>query len=122
MISGGNAVCMLSGNQWGLAMAGSGLRLPGVGVAAGNYVSGATALIVLGGRLQVGTAGSPDSNYSGQAGRHLYVGSGGLLVAQALLVSGQSWNRMGVAISGGVYVMPDLTITSGAMGGPAGNY
>jgi hypothetical protein len=119
MVSGFKAVCITSGNWVALAMAGSGLRLPAIGIVASNYSSGDTAVVYLQGPVNVPVA-LEDATWSGRCGSKLYVGSGGMLVPAALMVSGQAWQGMGVATSGGVVVMPSLTLLSGGYTTPAG--
>ena len=120
-ISGFKAVSLNSGNNIVLAMAGSGLRLPVVGIVASNYESGQTAVVILAGKARVPVA-NLDANWSGKAGQHLYVGSGGHIQAQSLMVSGQGWQRLGTAFSGGMIVDIDLTILSGGYTTPPGLY
>lgn len=119
-VSGFKAVCVTSGGVLALAMAGSGLRLPALGVVALNLVSGAVATLLRGGKITP-TSGL-DFRWSGKAGQLLYVGSGGEVVSQALLVSGQSWQRLGTAYSGGLYIGISPVVTSGGIAGPAGTF
>lgn len=106
------AICITSGNRLAQAMAGSGLRMPAIGIVTVSGASGDTLVYNSDGRYMHPGGGA---NWSGQAGKLLYVGSGGEIVAQGLLVSGQSWQRFGVAVSGGIIVQPSLTITSGGL-------
>lgn len=120
LISGFAAVCLTSGNVIALAQAGSGLCLPAIGVVKDNFVSGALATVFYAGQINApATAGAL---WSGQAGRPVYVGSGGAVQAGGLMVSGQGWQRMGIAVSGGVIVNVNAAITSGALTTPAGAF
>jgi hypothetical protein len=105
------AVCILSGNTLGLAQAGSNLRLPAIGiVTSGPYISGATNVTVwLAGRYLTGFS----SGWSGMQHNPLYVGSAGVVIASNLTGSGQSWQRIGVAVSGGIIVGPQNVVLSG---------
>lgn len=120
LISGLKAVCLLSNGALGLAMAGSGLRLPAIGVVASNYVSGASAQYFWGGN--VGANSGLAAGWSGMQGKHLYAGSGGQVVIQSGLLSGASWQRLGVATSGGLQLSIQLDISSGAETSPAGAF
>ena len=119
-VSGLKAVCIASGNFIALAMAGSGLRLPTVGVIMSNYASGALAQVITAGVLPV-TSGM-DQYYSGQDGRLVYAGSGGGVQAIGGMVSGQAWQRLGTGYSGSMLVEISTTLTSGANATPAGNF
>lgn len=103
----------------------SGLRLPAIGVMASGAASGQDVVVV--------TQGFVPSNFfiaSGYIGQMLYVGSGGFIVTQsgglgatfsgAGLVSGGSVQRIGVVVSGGMFVHVDMNITSGFNSTPAG--
>jgi hypothetical protein len=114
------AVAISSGSFLTNAEPGSGLRMPAVGIVIADYVSGAAAQVITFGAVRIG--GGADLWWSGQAGKPLYVGSGGNVQAQAKMVSGQSWQRIGVAFSGGLIVNPDVIITSGGLTGPAGTF
>ena len=118
-VSGFKAVSVNSGNNIVLAMAGSGLRLPVVGIVASNYASGQLAVLTLLGKAMCPVV-DLDASWSGKAGQHLYCGSGGHILAQSLLVSGQGWQKLGVAVSGGMIVNIDLTILSGGYTTPPG--
>ncbi len=111
-ISGGaQCVTLVSGNTLAVAMAGSGLRLPPLGVVTQNYLSGAPNVQVsLLGRLLTPYS----SGWSGSAGASLYVGSGGMITNAAAFASGQFLARIGVAVSGGLFVNPSMmTVNSG---------
>jgi hypothetical protein len=68
------------------------------------------------------TTSGMDKFWSGQQGKFLLVGSGGCVVAPGLMVSGQGFQRLGVAVSGGLIVRVDSQVTSGLVGTPAGNF
>jgi hypothetical protein len=126
LISGFQAVCVTSGNNSsGLcivnANAGSGLRLPAVGVVTGNFASGAANIQVIYGGVVTPSSGMLAANASGFAGRNLYAGSGGQIVTQSGLTSGMGWQRMGVVIGYGfsglaMEVRPEWQVTSGPLG------
>ena len=114
-ISGFKAVCVTTANTVGLANAASGLRLPAVGIVASNVLAGATVQVIIGGaNVLMATAGL-DATWSGFAGRMLYAGSGGMVVTQSGLLSGMAWQRLGVAISGGISLNVSPDITSGGV-------
>jgi hypothetical protein len=119
-ISGLRAVCITSGNVLANAMAGSGLRLPVVGIVTSGFVSGDTVQVYNKGVLTVG--GTLDLTWSGQVGKTLICGSAGVIIATSLAASGQSWNRLGVSLSGGMIINIDPQLTSGAISTPAGNF
>lgn len=121
-ISGFSAVCLLSGGfSLGLAMAGSGLRLPAIGIVASNYLSGVSAQYFWQGKIGVNSG--LDAGWSGIISRHLYVGSGGRVVNfSGVQTSGMSCQRVGVGLSGGVQISIQLGITSGVVATPAGTY
>lgn len=119
-VSGLKAVSVTSGGVVALAMAGSGLRLPVVGIVALNYVSGDTASVLRQGKITP-TSGL-DFRWSGKVGQLLYAGSGGEIVSQSLLVSGQAWQKLGFALSGSMLVQIDPSIFSGGIAGPAGTF
>lgn len=119
-VSGFKAVCLTSGGFIALAMAGSGLRLPAIGIVDLDFVSGATAYVIRGDRVMVRSG--LDSTWSGMAGKHLYVGSGGMVVTQSGLQSGAGWQSVGTAVSGGLLVNVSQVILSGAYTSPAGAF
>jgi len=114
MISGFRAVCMTSGNTIANANAASGLRLPSIGICTSNYISGSVCQVITFGVITV-TSGM-DLLWSGQAGRQLFAGSGGIICVQGSLTSGMGWNRIGIAVSGGISVMLSPEVTSGGLG------
>ena len=65
----------------------SGLRMPAIGIVAGNFLSGAIVPVVRDGYIGVTFSGGIAS---GQFGRYLYVGSGGLLVNMSGYMGGLS--------------------------------
>ena len=85
--------------------------MPAIGLATANTISG-DPLAVLREGMYVPSSGM-DLHWSGQAGRLLYVASGGAVAAAALIVSGASWQRVGVATSGGMIVNISLVLSSG---------
>mgnify|MGYP001609187605 CR=1 FL=1 len=91
-----------------------------MGVVAANIASGAVSQVIVGGLVM--TTSGLDLFWSGQAGKTLLAGSGGCVVAAGLMVSGQTWHRLGVAVSGGIIVQPALSMTSGAVATPAGTF
>ena len=104
----------------------SGLRLPAIGVLVSGAVSGGNCLVITHGFV-------PDSFMiaSGYVGQLLYVGSGGHIVTQSgdtglasgpLQISGSVIQRIGVRVSGGMLVMPDMAITSGITTTAQGNF
>lgn len=134
-ISGIRAVAWGSGGcSIVLAERHSGLRLPAFGIAAGNYVSGDSVPVVTAGFVGCTFSGGVAS---GQFGRLLYVGSGGLLVnlsgymegassgtgpnpvANTGEISGCLVQPVAVSVSGGVYVRigdPRSGLLSGLLG------
>jgi hypothetical protein len=119
MISGLKAVCVLANNTLALAMAGSGLRMPAVGLVLGNVASGDPAQVTFGGFVMSPTSGLAET-WSGMAGRPLLVGSGGVVGTFSGLLSGAAYQRIGVAVSGGLFLQPSPDVTSGAVGSPVG--
>ena len=137
-LSGVRAVAWGSGGCYVVAAERtSGLRLPAIGVVAGNFVSGDVVPVVR--RGIVGTASS-GAIASGFPGRFLYVGSGGLIINQSGYMGGTSSGegaaptpagsgysgalvqRIGVAVSGGIDVFVDSQLTSGLLSGHLGQY
>jgi hypothetical protein len=113
-------VCMLSGNVVGLAMAGSGLRMPAIGIVPANTAQSAVAKVYALGEHRV-TSGL-DALWSGMAGKTLFAGSGGAICTFSGLLSGMSYQRIAVATSGGLYLGVSFNVTSGAVATPAGNF
>jgi hypothetical protein len=122
--SGIKAVCIASGSRIVRAQRASGLRLPAIGVTNGNVSSGSVGLVYyLGGvgRTTTLTQNSGLNNgISGFQGLPLYVGSGGNIVnlsgmlgtsSGAAFLSGDMQQQIGIAISGGIFVMPSPRIT-----------
>ena len=109
----------------------SGLRLPSIGVVAGNFVSGDVVPVVRRGMVRSASSGVIASGFFGQ---FLYVGSGGLIINQSGFMEGASSGqgaaptpagsgysgalvqRIGVAISGGIDVFGEA-LTSGLISG-----
>lgn len=112
-VSGGFPVAIESGGRLVNAQAGSGLRMPAVGVAANNGLSGASVNYVTFGRLQL-TSGM-DSLFSGQVGRPLWIAAAGGLTATKPVATALA-QRMGIAVSGGLMVNPDMLTQSGDAG------
>lgn len=104
----------------------SGLRLPAIGVTLSGAVSGTAALVVMMGPIVAGVSGMIASGFTGG---NLYVGSGGLIVNQsgfmggtssgAPTLSGSLVQRIGVSISGGIFVLPGQA-ASGLLSGLLG--
>ena len=112
MISGVKAVASASGGATiVLANAASGLRLPAIGVVTSNFVSGATAQVFFVGAMTVPSA--LDATWSGMANKPLWVGSGGMVTILSGLLSGMGYQKVGVAFSGGIMIMPSPTVLSG---------
>lgn len=115
----------------------SGLRLPAIGVVAGNFASGASVPVIRKGRIGYTFSGAVASGFPN---RFLYVGSGGLLINQSGFMGGASSGqgaaptdaatgysgalvqRIAVSISGGVDVLVDGLITSGLFSGLLGQF
>lgn len=114
----------------------SGLRTPAIGVVAGNFASGDIVPVVRRGWVRTAASGAIAS---GQFGRHLYLGSGGLIVNQSGYMAGASSGtgpnpvlntgeisgslvqRVGVSISGGIDVNIG-EVTSGLLSGQLGQW
>jgi hypothetical protein len=121
--SGIKAVCITSGGRISRAQRASGLRLPAIGVTSGNVNSGSTGRVFyLGGVGRTGTLAQNsglNNGISGFQGQPLYVGSGGNIVnlsgmlgtsSGAAFLSGNMQQQIGIAISGGIFVMPSPRI------------
>ena len=117
--SGIKAVCIASGSRIVRAQRASGLRLPAIGVTSGTVNSGSIGIVYyLGGVGRTGTFlvnSGLNNGISGFQGLPLYVGSGGNIVNQsgmlgtssgAAFLSGDMQQQIGIAISGGIFVMP----------------
>lgn len=136
-ISGVRAVAWGSGGCFLVnAQRGSGLRLPAVGVAVGNYASGAVVSVITKGLVGVAFSGGAASGFFGS---YLYVGSGGLLINQSGFMGGSSSGQgaaptpaasgysgsmvqpVGVSVSGGLFVQVG-EIRSGLLSGLLGAY
>lgn len=133
-ISGVVAVCLGSGGQYVLpAERQSGLRLPAIGVSTTNALSGQAVSVCLLGFVPAA------SGTIASGGGPLFVGSGGLLVNLSGFMGGTSSGpgvgsfsgsyvqQVGLATSGGIYVLPELSVgqakTSGAYLNPlSGGY
>ena len=128
--SGIKAVCISSGGRVVRAQRASGLRLPAIGVTSGTVNSGNNGKVFyLGGVGRTGTFAANSgllNGISGFQGLPLYVGSGGNIVnlsgmlgtsSGAAFLSGNMQQQIGIAISGGIFVMPSPRITrSGFLG------
>jgi hypothetical protein len=106
------------------------MRLPAIGVTSGTVTSGSIGRVYYYG--YVGRVGSFAANsglyngISGFQGQPLYVGSGGNIVNQsgmrgassgAPFISGNMQQQIGIAMSGGLFVMPSPRIVrSGFIG------
>ena len=124
LISGIKAVCMTSGNFVRRAERASGLRLPAIGVTSGAILSGTTGRVFYYGYVGQTVSGQVASGFQGQP---LYVGSGGFIVNRsgfmggaasgAPFLSGDMQQQIGIAMSGGLFVMPSpMMIRSGFQG------
>ena len=127
LISGGiRAVCIASGSLIRRAECGSGLRLPAIGVVYSGILSGQTGIIYTFGNVRVpgltlAQSSGLNNGISGFQGQPLYVGSGGRIVNQSgfwvggvqqpPFLSGNMQQQIGIAISGGIFVMPSPRIT-----------
>ena len=121
-ISGVIAVCRASGDLIMPAQRASGLLLPALGVNVNNVTSGQEVQFVNRGPVTNSASGTFASGF---IGTRLYVGSGGLICnlsgfmggssSGAPSLSGDLIQRIGVAISGGVYISPDMQLTSGLL-------
>jgi len=122
--SGIKAVCITSGGRISRAQRASGLRLPAIGVTSGNVNSGSTGRVFyLGGVGRTTTLAQNsglNNGISGFQGLPLYVGSGGNIInlsgmlgtsSGAAFLSGDMQQQIGIAISGGIFVMPSPRIT-----------
>jgi hypothetical protein len=124
LISGLKAVCIGSGNLLRRAERASGLRLPAIGVTSGTVNSGSIGRVYYyGGVGRTGTLAvnsGLNNGISGFQGRPLYVGSGGNIVnlsgfwvggvQQPPFISGDMQQQIGIAMSGGIFVMPSPRI------------
>ena len=130
LLSGITAVCLASGNLVRRAERASGLRLPAIGVLNGTLLSGTYGAIVSYGPVTRTNSGVIASGFQG---RPLYVGSGGRIVnlsgfmggtsSGAPFLSGDMQQQIGIAISGGLFVMPSPMINrSGFQGTLPFNY
>lgn len=114
----------------------SGLRLPAVGVVAGNFASGANVPVIRQGLVTTALSGLIASGFPGQP---LYVGSGGLIINQSGFCGGASSGQgaaptaagsgysgalvqqVGVSVSGGIDVFLGEA-RSGLISGLLGQY
>ena len=126
LISGIKAVCMGSGGVILAAQAGSGLRLPAIGVTMSGALSGTLCTVVSYGRIFNSASGMISSGFDGTL---LYVGGNiasgpnpvGYVVSrsgftnaagvlQAPFNSGEMQQSIGISVSGGMFVMPNLCV------------
>jgi hypothetical protein len=126
-----NAVALASGQMDVIVHAErqSGLRLPAVGVVIAAGASGTQTNVFSFGPVTTANSGVIASGFHG---RPLYVGSGGLIVNQsgfnagpssgAPFLSGSVVQQIGLAISGGIFVNPNLLIASGIVSTAQGNF
>ncbi len=125
-ISGRIAVTLGSGGQYVVpAERQSGFRMPAIGVSITDAVSGASVQYAVLGYVPCPSSGTFASGDRGS----LFVGSGGLLVNLSGFMAGASSGpgvgtfsgsliqRIGMAVSGGVYVNPDVTIRLATVSG-----
>lgn len=134
-ISGIRAVAWGSGGCFVVAAERtSGLRLPAIGVVAGNFVSGDVVPVVRRGIVRIAASGTIASGFPG---RNLYVGSGGLIINQSGFMAGASSGEgaaptaagsgysgalvqvVGISVSGGIDVWfgePRSGLISGLLG------
>jgi hypothetical protein len=117
LISGIKAVCIGSGGVILRAERASGLRLPAIGVTMSGSLSGAVCTVVSYGRIFNTASGMIASGFEGGL---LYVGSGGCIVNRsgfveglssgAPFLSGDMQQSIGIYVSGGMFVMPNLCV------------
>lgn len=107
-ISGGRAVGINASGYAVHADPRSGLTMPAIGVASGNFTSGQTVPLYLFGKTH-----HPEFNFSGGLGGILWVMSGSRVGRVQPTASGNVQQRMGVAVSvSGMHLNPDLTTTT----------
>lgn len=111
VISGSRAVCRLSGTgsfgpRVGRAMAASGLRMPAIGIAGNNALSGAMVRVVTFGSTRVHSGMA--SLWSGREGGYLYVSPSGYQAVSFVAIGATLGYRqvLGTAYSGGIHVNP----------------
>mgnify|MGYP003346441343 FL=1 len=117
LISGIKAVCMGSGGVILRAERASGLRLPAIGVTMSGALSGTVCTVVSYGRIFNTASGMLASGFEGNL---LFVGSGGCVVntsgfveglsSGAPFLSGDMQQSIGISVSGGIFVMPNLCV------------
>jgi hypothetical protein len=110
-LSGFCPVAIISGGVLGRAQGGSGLRMPAIGVALANYASGAAAPFC--GWGQVNVTSGLDALWSGSVGKVLWVSTSGDLMTPTQPIVATLSQGIGLSLSGGLFVTPDLTLTSG---------
>ncbi len=122
LISGLKAVAIASGTGGTIVRAErqSGFRLPAIGVTRSGAASGTACEVVVYGTVLENVSGMIPSGFAGQT---LFVGSGGLIVSKsgfmdgassgAPTLSGSAVQMIGIAISGGLIVAPELRPQSG---------
>lgn len=117
LISGVKAVTFNTSGYTQIAMAGVANRMPAVGVAIDNTVSGANTRIYTRGRIT-----SPQWNFSGYIDNIVYVGQSGDLVVSGLShLSGNTNQPLGVVTShSGILLQSINIITSGIASGSIG--
>ena len=117
IVSGVRAVALNQSGTLQVAMAAVSGRMPAIGVAVGNALSGAVVSWVQVGGYQFG---SGMSDYSGYLGRRVWVGRSGQIVQwsgswnSGGFASGDIWQSVGViANSGAVWFNAAPSLTSG---------
>lgn len=120
LISGVKAVAISPDGSVVRAERQSGLRLPAIGVTVVGADSGLPCAVVTKGFVPLGASGMFPTD---SPGRGLFVGSGGLLTNLSGFLGGSSSGdpflsggavqRIGLAMSGGVFVCPEVTPRSG---------
>jgi hypothetical protein len=133
-ISGVIAVAIGSGGAYVVpAERQSGFRLPAIGVNLTNAVSGSAIQIISWGLLATPNSGTVASGGWILGNQYLYLGSGGLLVnlsgfnagpssgpgpnPSLAAISGCMVQRIAIAMSGQIFIQPDVTPTSGLLTG-----
>jgi hypothetical protein len=115
-VSGFCVVTLDAADQVIVAHPGSGLRMPVLGIVASNFANGvAHCPVITNGGPIYPTTGTLAAAWSGFRRVSLFCGSGGRVVTFSGLASGDSYQRIGYSVSGGIVIRVDNIVTSGAM-------